>query len=182
VAPFYTYSKSKGLYGGVSLEGTFLYTRKDCNRAIYGRSVRTSQIISGSVARPPAADPLYRMLNMRFGNLGAAFLGSGAVASPSASPAAGVRGSPAVAAGPSPVFRAASPAAASLVAPVAASAPTTPRRTVTALYDFAGQSGQDLSFRQGDRITVLESTPSKDDWWTGELNGKTGTFPANYVS
>jgi hypothetical protein len=52
---------------------------------------------------------------------------------------------------------------------------------VTALYDFEGQGPADLPFREGDRIRVTKKTGSQDDWWDGELRGRTGTFPANYV-
>ncbi|CAD0099324.1 unnamed protein product [Aureobasidium mustum] len=52
---------------------------------------------------------------------------------------------------------------------------------VTAMYEFAGQGSGDLSFREGDRIKVVKKTGSTDDWWEGELNGVTGSFPANYV-
>ncbi|KAI9712102.1 MAG: hypothetical protein M1820_001811 [Bogoriella megaspora] len=52
---------------------------------------------------------------------------------------------------------------------------------VTALYDFDGQSEGDLVFREGDRIKIVEKTGSTDDWWEGELRGKQGAFPANYV-
>jgi hypothetical protein len=52
---------------------------------------------------------------------------------------------------------------------------------VTALYDFEGQSAGDLAFKEGDRIRVVKKTDSTDDWWDGELKGKTGAFPANYV-
>lgn len=52
---------------------------------------------------------------------------------------------------------------------------------VTAVFDFEGQGGEDLAFREGDRIRVVRKTESTDDWWTGELRGKTGSFPANYV-
>ena len=51
---------------------------------------------------------------------------------------------------------------------------------VTALYDFDGQGGDDLSFREGDRIRVTKKSESKDDWWEGELRGVKGSFPANY--
>ena len=51
---------------------------------------------------------------------------------------------------------------------------------VTALYDFGGQGEGDLIFREGDRIKVVKSTESKDDWWIGELRGARGSFPANY--
>lgn len=51
---------------------------------------------------------------------------------------------------------------------------------VTALYDFSGESASDLSFREGDRIRVVKKTESEQDWWQGELRGRTGAFPANY--
>lgn len=52
---------------------------------------------------------------------------------------------------------------------------------VTALFDYEGQAEGDLSFRDGDRIRIVKKTESTDDWWDGELNGRTGCFPANYV-
>ena len=52
---------------------------------------------------------------------------------------------------------------------------------VTALYDFEGQNAGDLAFREGDKIRVVKKTDSTDDWWDGELKGRTGAFPANYV-
>lgn len=52
---------------------------------------------------------------------------------------------------------------------------------VTALYDFQGQSEDDLVFYEGDKIRVIEKTGSSNDWWQGELRGMKGYFPANYV-
>ena len=52
---------------------------------------------------------------------------------------------------------------------------------VTALFDFEGQSEGDLAFKEGDKIRVVKKTDSQDDWWDGELRGKVGVFPANYV-
>ena len=55
----------------------------------------------------------------------------------------------------------------------------TPQR-VRATYDFEGGQGPDeLPFRRGDIIRVLECVYA--DWWKGELKGKTGIFPANRV-
>ncbi|KAI1803690.1 hypothetical protein F4811DRAFT_571851 [Daldinia bambusicola] len=51
---------------------------------------------------------------------------------------------------------------------------------VIAQYDFAGQSGGDLSFREGDRIKIIKKTGTDQDWWMGELDGVRGSFPANY--
>ena len=64
---------------------------------------------------------------------------------------------------------------------------------VAALYDYTGvstisiesiiiykkQSGQDLTFRNGDTMIVLDK-PSAD-WWNCTLNGRTGLVPSNYV-
>ncbi|KYG47991.1 hypothetical protein M433DRAFT_103475 [Acidomyces richmondensis BFW] len=52
---------------------------------------------------------------------------------------------------------------------------------VTALYDFEGQNECDLTFKEGDRIRVVRKTESRDDWWDGEVQGRVGMFPANYV-
>jgi len=48
-----------------------------------------------------------------------------------------------------------------------------------ALYPYGGQHDDELSFEAGDVISLL----SKDEeaWWKGELNGKSGVFPSNYV-
>ncbi|KAF2481738.1 hypothetical protein BDY17DRAFT_299561 [Neohortaea acidophila] len=59
--------------------------------------------------------------------------------------------------------------------------PSVQSQFVTALYDFEGQSAGDLTFREGDRIRVVKKTDSQEDWWDGELKGRTGAFPANYV-
>ncbi|ROW07159.1 hypothetical protein VPNG_07324 [Cytospora leucostoma] len=55
-----------------------------------------------------------------------------------------------------------------------------PEEFVIALYDFVGQGAGDLSFREGDRIKIIKKTETDQDWWTGELGGKRGAFPANY--
>lgn len=52
-AAIYTYSKSKGLFVGVSLEGAVIGTRKEANDRYYGRPVTANDILHGRVA-PPA--------------------------------------------------------------------------------------------------------------------------------
>uniref|UniRef100_A0A8D2CZS6 SH3 domain containing 19 n=1 Tax=Sciurus vulgaris TaxID=55149 RepID=A0A8D2CZS6_SCIVU len=52
-------------------------------------------------------------------------------------------------------------------------------RKAKALYDFQGENEDELSFKAGDVITELESVD--DDWMSGELMGKSGIFPKNYV-
>ncbi|XP_041116250.1 SH3 domain-containing protein 19 isoform X2 [Polyodon spathula] len=48
-----------------------------------------------------------------------------------------------------------------------------------ALFDFVSESEEELSFRTGDVITVLESIDA--EWFCGELHGTCGLFPKNYV-
>ncbi|KAF7721425.1 hypothetical protein EC973_004690 [Apophysomyces ossiformis] len=55
-----------------------------------------------------------------------------------------------------------------------------PCEYATVLYDFEAVNSDELNIREGDKVIVTK----KDDsgWWEGVLNGKTGIFPANYVS
>jgi lipid-binding SYLF domain-containing protein len=52
-AAMYSYSRSQGLFAGVSLEGTGISTRDDANAAYYGKPVTAGEILSGKVP-PPA--------------------------------------------------------------------------------------------------------------------------------
>lgn len=64
VAAMFSYSKSKGLYGGISLEGTVLVNREDANVKAYGQYGRNAQqILSGSVERPPWASGLIQTID-----------------------------------------------------------------------------------------------------------------------
>jgi lipid-binding SYLF domain-containing protein len=54
----YTYSRSKGLFAGVSLEGAIIATQKTANARYYGRPVRASAILSGRVPPPARAGRL----------------------------------------------------------------------------------------------------------------------------
>ena len=65
VAPIFSYSKTKGLFAGVSLEGSILIERRDANRKFYNAPVTAKQLLTGQFPAPPAADPLYRVLNTR---------------------------------------------------------------------------------------------------------------------
>ncbi|XP_045765962.1 uncharacterized protein LOC123867764 isoform X5 [Maniola jurtina] len=48
-----------------------------------------------------------------------------------------------------------------------------------ALYTFNGQTARELSFRKGDIINVRRQIDS--NWYEGEVRGKIGLFPYNYV-
>ncbi|XP_009866717.1 PREDICTED: GRB2-related adapter protein 2-like isoform X3 [Apaloderma vittatum] len=51
---------------------------------------------------------------------------------------------------------------------------------VRALYDFDAVEHDELGFRSGDIVEVLDS--SNPSWWKGRLRGELGLFPANYVT
>jgi lipid-binding SYLF domain-containing protein len=57
-AAIYSYSRSKGLFAGVSLEGAVIATRKGANERYYGRPVMASDVLHGRVNAPPGAGNL----------------------------------------------------------------------------------------------------------------------------
>ncbi|KAI9267893.1 hypothetical protein BDA99DRAFT_597516 [Phascolomyces articulosus] len=256
ISAVYSYSKTKGLFAGVSLEGSVIVTRSDANEKFYGKKVSAKELLNGSVPPPTEADALYRALNAKFhtlGNLGAAYSRSSLDEDASSTGSSSVtrsqtfkssnisapghlrqppnpRGSgqfgstPSSASGggapppyqntppptqpkptgynyqqqqqyhtptpPSPMgynnngggYKPPTPSAPAMRAPP----PPPPSRkpnvpTARALYDFNGEQGGDLSFREGDVITIVEKSDSQDDWWTGTIGGRKGIFPANYV-
>ncbi|KAF8710531.1 hypothetical protein RHS03_01940, partial [Rhizoctonia solani] len=61
-APMFSYSKSKGLFAGLSLEGTILIERKDANRDFYGSDVPAKDILSGRVPPPEVAGKMYEVI------------------------------------------------------------------------------------------------------------------------
>lgn len=63
VAAIYTYSRSKGLFAGVSLEGTVLVTEDKKNAGYYGHKVTPEAILSGRVSPPARAGRLLSVLN-----------------------------------------------------------------------------------------------------------------------
>ncbi|GAD98521.1 variant SH3 domain containing protein [Paecilomyces variotii No. 5] len=51
--------------------------------------------------------------------------------------------------------------------------------TATALYDYEAAEDNEISFPENAKIINIDFPD--EDWWSGEYNGKTGLFPANYV-
>lgn len=62
IAPIYTYSMSKGLYAGISVDGKILKVRDRVNEKFYGRKVSGMEFLLGQIPTPPAARPLYDAL------------------------------------------------------------------------------------------------------------------------
>lgn len=47
------------------------------------------------------------------------------------------------------------------------------------IYEYSANATDELDIKPGDIINIYNRQP--DGWWQGELNGKVGIFPANYV-
>jgi lipid-binding SYLF domain-containing protein len=62
-AAMYTYSRSQGLFAGVSIEGTVIGTRDGINSAYYGESIDPKEILSGRVQPPASAQKLLAVLS-----------------------------------------------------------------------------------------------------------------------
>ncbi len=62
-AAVYTYSRSQGLFAGVSIEGAIIGMQKTGNARYYGRVVGARSILAGRTAPPRGAERLLEILN-----------------------------------------------------------------------------------------------------------------------
>ena len=62
-AAMYTYSRSQGIFAGVSLEGTVIATRYQANEEYYGKPVFPADILAGTVKPPAGARKLIDVLS-----------------------------------------------------------------------------------------------------------------------
>jgi len=62
-AAIYTYSRSQGIFAGVSLEGTVIATRYQANEEYYGKPVYVSDILAGKVKAPDSARKIVDVLS-----------------------------------------------------------------------------------------------------------------------
>jgi lipid-binding SYLF domain-containing protein len=58
-----TYSRSKGLFAGVSLEGASMSADDDANKKLYGKEVGAKEIVTGAQPVVPTAKPLVSVLD-----------------------------------------------------------------------------------------------------------------------
>ncbi|RDA92447.1 hypothetical protein CP533_6418 [Ophiocordyceps camponoti-saundersi (nom. inval.)] len=246
----YTYCKTKGLFAGISLEGSVIIERRDANEKLYRTRYKAQQILTGSVKPPPEAQPLMDILNTRAfsGDRADAFHGNtmyndGPVYASEHDDVLweGRRGSAygenitqnrnndlrngdsrhddasAAAAGAGAGAGLGAAAAASrtnghghddnyVYRDVPSTPPATdskdsakaiPRQTTgaaskadlsklakdeaLAIFTFDPAQPGDLGFKKGDVIKVTKKTDSDNDWWTGMIGMRRGTFPSNYV-
>jgi SH3 domain-containing YSC84-like protein 1 len=65
-AEILSYSRARGLFAGVSLDGSTIRPADSDNRRVYGRKIPARDIVlSGKVPVPPAAEPLISTLDAR---------------------------------------------------------------------------------------------------------------------
>lgn len=51
--------------------------------------------------------------------------------------------------------------------------------SATALYDYAGTSSDEISFVEGDRLAIVDSSDAS--WWKAVKGDVVGIVPASYV-
>ena len=65
-AEFLTYSRSKGLFAGIDLDGTVLSQNADDTRVLYGSDIPFETILKGNQPTPPEAQPFVRTVARYF--------------------------------------------------------------------------------------------------------------------
>ena len=56
------YSRARGVFAGATVNGTTLWSDDDDNAALYGKAVEQSDILTGKIKTPAAAQPLLSVL------------------------------------------------------------------------------------------------------------------------
>jgi len=62
-AEILAWSRARGLFAGIALNGATLREDDDWNQELYGKPLKNREIVDGSVAPPRSADPLLRELD-----------------------------------------------------------------------------------------------------------------------
>ena len=61
-ADIVSFAQARGLFAGISLEGSLISARSDWNQIYYGKALAAQQIVNGGEGQNPGADPLREML------------------------------------------------------------------------------------------------------------------------
>ncbi|XP_040204607.1 SH3 domain-containing YSC84-like protein 1 isoform X3 [Rana temporaria] len=192
-AAVYTYCKSRGLFAGISLEGSGLIERKETNRKFYcHEDIRAFEILFGEIPRPSQAEELYEILdtfkekyeneeqNVNMRKMAREHKKAKEISAKSTRPHSYQAGN-------------AEHRSTEAIRPTQRSYPDLSSynmnersskgegKTATTIYPFEGLQPGDLTFQAGEKITIVTKTDSQYDWWEGRLKGELGIFPANYV-
>jgi len=62
-AEILTYSRQRGIFGGLDISGAAVTTDKDADKALYGREVNNKELAAGDIATPPAAKAFVHTLD-----------------------------------------------------------------------------------------------------------------------
>ncbi|KNZ55871.1 hypothetical protein VP01_255g10 [Puccinia sorghi] len=68
LAAMYSYSKTKGAFAGISVEGSAIFERQDCNFKAYGHGITATKILTGHIDTPLWAEELSDILAARAGS------------------------------------------------------------------------------------------------------------------
>ena len=49
------------------------------------------------------------------------------------------------------------------------------------LFSYSAENDDELNIEEGEVITILDKELEDSGWWKGEINGKVGVFPDNFV-
>lgn len=69
-SPCWSYTKSKGAYAGLQLDGTIILKRDDANARLYGQRAEVADIFAGKVTAPTSVHPLWATLYAAEGKKG----------------------------------------------------------------------------------------------------------------
>lgn len=61
-ASIFSYSKCKGVFTGVSVEGAVLVERSSANKKLYNQEIKAKRLLNGEIVPPPEVEPLMRVL------------------------------------------------------------------------------------------------------------------------
>lgn len=67
LAQILTYSRARGLFAGVTLNGSTIRQDRDANERFYGTAYRTGQIVFDGLATPPASVAVWRDTLVKYG-------------------------------------------------------------------------------------------------------------------
>lgn len=60
-------------------------------------------------------------------------------------------------------------------------AETKPVEKAVVRYSYVAENEDELTLNEGEIVTVVDKDIEDSGWWKGELNGRVGVFPDNFV-